>query len=101
MTSMDGEREADWTVMTEPDRRALERVRAEGGDVNREGPARGEASRGSTLWERLALFRARVAVVWARTRSERKVLISALKSLFSPSNITIEAHSLLISSLVS
>ena len=49
MTSMDGEREADWTVMMEPDRRARERVRAEGGDVNREGPARGEASWGSTL----------------------------------------------------
>ena len=44
---MDGEREVDWTVMTEPDRRARERVRAEGGDVKREGPARGEASRGS------------------------------------------------------
>ena len=101
MTSMDGEREADWTVMTEPDRRARERVRVEGGDVKREGPARGEASRGSTLCERLALFRARVALVWVRTRTDRRVLISAFKSLFNPSNMTIEAHSLPMSSLVS
>ena len=48
-TSIDGERVAERMEMTEPDRRARERVRAEGGDVNREGPARGEASRGSTL----------------------------------------------------
>ena len=48
-TSIDGERVAERTEMTEPDRRARERVRAEGGDVNREGPARGEVSRGSTL----------------------------------------------------
>ena len=101
MTSIDGERVAERTEMTEPDRRARERVRAEGGDVNREGPAWGEASWGSTLWERLALFRARVAVVWARTRSERRVLISFFMSLFSPSNIIIDAHNLPMSSLVS
>ena len=62
-TSIDREQVVERTEMTEPDRRARERVRVEGGDVNREGPARGEASRVSTWWERLALLRARVAVV--------------------------------------
>ena len=101
MTSIDGERVVERMETTEPDRRARERVRAEGGDVNREGPARGEASRVSTWWERLARLRARVAVVWARTRSARRVLISFLKSLLSPSRIMMEAHSLPMSSLVS
>ena len=62
-TSIDGERVVERTEMTEPDRRARERVRAAGGEVNREGPARGEVSRGWTSWDRLALLRAQVAVV--------------------------------------
>ena len=44
MTSIDGEWVAERMEMIEPDRRARERVQAEGGDVNREGPAQGEAS---------------------------------------------------------
>ena len=71
MTSIDGEWVVDLTEMTEPDRQARDRVRADGGETNREGPARGEVSQGWTSWDRLALLRARVAVVWARTRSVR------------------------------
>ena len=62
-TSIDGEWVAERTEMTEPDRQALDRVRADGGETNREGPARGEVSRGWTSWDRLALLRALVAVV--------------------------------------
>ena len=101
MTSSDGERVVERTEMMEPDRRARERVRAAGGEVNRGGPALGEGSRVSTWWERLARLRARVAVVWARTRSARRLLISFFRSLLSPSKIIMEAHSLPMSSLVS
>ena len=101
MTSVDDERVVDLTEVTETDRRPRERVWVAGGEVNRVGPARGEGSWGSTLWTRLAHLRARVAVVWARTRSARRVLISFFKSLLSPSRIMMEAHSLPMSSLVS
>ena len=62
-TSIDGERVVDLTEMIEADRQARDRVQAEGGETNREGPARGEVSRGWTSWDRLALLRAQVAVV--------------------------------------
>ena len=66
MTSSEGKWVVDLTEVTETDRRPRERVQAVGGEVNREGPARVEGSRGSMLWTHLAHLRTRVVVVWAR-----------------------------------
>ena len=40
-TSIDGERVVDLTEITEPDGQARDRVRADGGETNREGPSSG------------------------------------------------------------
>ena len=96
MTLIDGEQVADWMEMTELDRQARERVQVEGGDVN---PGGGIS--GFDVMGMLGSFKSPSGCGLGEDEIGMKCTYLIFKSLFSPSRIIMEAHSLPMLSLVS